>query len=293
MHPVCAAPDYAAPVTRLRPSGISEWPQPFDPAVELDWGRGDYGRRLLREHLDQSHDGATRRASAVRRQLRRLRELLPEPPAAVLDAGCGPGLYAVPLAEAGHAVTGLDANPAAIRHARSLARRSPAGQRLRFIRTDLRLPLPGGPYDAGILIYYVLEAFPRREQPALLRRLAEVLAPGGVLIAELRLRPDQVEGRIPWWEVVPRSVLADRRHLLLGDTTYDRRRNLYVLREIAVFDDGSVATQQTSAWLCPFDAIPRLFERGGFRLRSIYDGWTTSPGSQLSESVLVVAERRG
>jgi hypothetical protein len=108
----------------------------------------------------------------------------------------------------------------------------------------------------------------------------------------MRLRPDQLEGRIPWWEVVPRSVLSDRPHLLLGDTTYDRHRNLYVLREIAVFDDGSVAAQQSSAWLCPFDAIPSLFARGGLSVEAIHDGWTRTPGSQLSDSVLVVARRR-
>jgi SAM-dependent methyltransferase len=289
--PVCAASVYAAPVPRLRPSTLSEWHEAFDPAVELDWSRADYGRRLLAEHLDQSHDGASRRRATVRRQVRRLRSLLPAPPARLLDAACGPGLYAVPLAEAGFEVTGIDVNQAALRHARRLARASPAAGRLRFRAADLRAPVAGGPFDAALLIYYVLEAFPRREQPAVLRRVAAALKPGGVAIVEMRLRPDQLEGRLPWWQVVPRSVLADRRHLLLGDTTYDRRRNLYVLREIAIFDDGSVAVQQSSAWFCPFDAIPSLFARAGLRVEAIHDGWTRDRGSQLSESVLVTARR--
>ena len=265
---------------------------PFDPRWELDWSRPDYSRRLLREHLDQSHDGATRRTAVVDEQVRRLRRLLPEPPSRVLDAACGPGLYAVRLAAAGYDVTGVDVAPAALRHARSLARARAVRGRVRFQRGDLRtLEPPKRPYDAGIVIYYVLEAFPRAEQPRVLRRLARSLRPGGVLVVEMRLQPDQPPGRIAWWDVVPRSVLGDRRHLLIGDSTYVPHRRSFVLREIAVFDDGSVAAQQTSAWLCPFERIQPLFRRGGLAVTAMYDGWTRRRASALSESVLVIARR--
>ncbi|MBV8300648.1 MAG: methyltransferase domain-containing protein, partial [Candidatus Dormibacteraeota bacterium] len=141
MSPVWGKPDYAAAVARLRPSTINEWPQPFDARYELDWSRADYGRRLLLEHLDQSHDGASRRGPVVTRQVRRLRRFLPTPPAAVLDAGCGPGLYAVPLAAAGFDVTGVDVNAAALRHGRTLAHSTRLSGRVTFRRADLRSPL--------------------------------------------------------------------------------------------------------------------------------------------------------
>ena len=264
---------------------------PFDPAWELDWSRPDYGRRLLREHLDQSHDGASRRLKLVDQHVRRLRTLLPRPPAAILDAGSGPGLYATRLAAAGYDVTGIDVNPAALRHARANAPQRTRGT-LRYRRAGLAtLPPPPTPYDAAILVYYVLEAFPAREQPRVLRRVATSLRENGAVIVEMRLQPDQPPGRICWWDIVDRSILGDRRHLLLGDGTYDRARHTYVLREIAVFDDGTTAGQQTSAWLCPFDRIPSLFHRGGFAVTSIFDGWTAHRGTQLSESLVVMARR--
>ena len=282
-------------VPRFRLSTLAEWPVPFDPAWELDWSRPDYGRRLLREHLDQSHDGASRRLSLVDQHVRRLRKLLPAPPARLLDAGAGPGLYASRLAGAGYDVTGVDVNPAAIRHARAEASSSgSAGTRgrLRFQRAELAtLEPPREPYDAAILVYYVLEAFPATEQPRVLRRIASSLRPKGTAIVEMRLRPDQLPGRICWWDIVNGSVLSDRRHLLLGDGTYDRARNTYVLREIAVFDDGTTMGQQTSAWLCPFDRIPALFRRGGLDVTAIHDGWSAGRGTQLSECLLVVARR--
>jgi SAM-dependent methyltransferase len=276
----------------LRPASIPPWPVPFDPGAELDWGRPEYARRLLREHLDQSHDGASRRQSVIAGQLRRLRKLIPPAPARILDAGCGPGLYAVPLARIGHHVTGFDVSAAALRHARGLARATPLLGTARFVTGDLRdVPLPEAGFDAAFLVYFILEAFSRAEQPKVLARLAASLAPGGTLIVEMRLHPDQPPGRIDWWDVVPNSLLSDKRHLLLGDAVYDERRHTYVLREVAVFDDGSVAARQTSGWLCPFASIPRLFARAGLADVSMFDGWTSAPAHALSESVLVVARR--
>jgi SAM-dependent methyltransferase len=277
---------------RLRPSTIPEWSVAFDPDAELDWGRSEYGRRLLREHLDQSHESASRTQATVDAHVRRLSKLLPRPPACLLDAGCGPGLYASRLAALGYDVMGVDIGEAVLRHAKQEARSRHLEGRVRYRRTDLRqLRFPAESFDAALLIYFTLEAFPRTEQHRVLQRIAATLVAGGWLIAELRLRPDQPPGRTTWWDVVPNSLLSDQRHLLLGDANYDPRRHTYVFREVAVFDDGTVEIQQTSGWLCPYDGIARHFERGGFDVSALYDGWTNERATGLSETLLVVARR--
>jgi SAM-dependent methyltransferase len=277
----------------LRPSSLPPWPAPFDADAELDWGQPEFARRLLQEHLDQSHDGASRRKTVIARHIRRLKRLLPAAPARILDAGCGPGLYAVALTGLGHHVTGVDVSGPALRYARELVRDAHPRGTAHFVRADLRdVDLAPGAFDAALLVYFVLEAFPRAEQPKVLARIATALEPGGVLIAEMRVRPQQPPGRLDWWDVVPNSLLSDRRHVLLGDSVYDPRKHTYVLRDVAVFDDGTVAVRQTSGWLCPFGSITRLFKRAGFAEVAIYDGWTGTEGSPLSESLLVVARRR-
>lgn len=259
--------------------------------MELDWGDPTFSRRLLLEHLDQSHDGASRRERVVDEQVRRLRRLLPAPPARLLDAACGPGLYAVRLARLGYTVEGVDVGPAVVAHARKVARVEGVADRCAFRTGDLRTLTVDEPCDAVLLIYYVLENLPRRAQTTALRRLAAALKPGGVLVAELRIRPDQPPGRLTAWDVVDRSLLADRRHLLLTETVYDDRRNTYVLRETAVFDDGSVAVQQTTGSFTPLAGIAPLFARAGLRVTAIYDGWSRYRATELSNAVLVVATR--
>jgi SAM-dependent methyltransferase len=274
---------------RLRPSAIPRLPTAFDAAAELDWGDPVMNRRLLREHLDQNHDGASRRIPVIERQVARLARLIAPPPARVLDAACGPGLYAVRLARRGWSVAGVDTGGAVLRHARRLARE--AGVDIDLRRADLRELELDAEFDAVILVYFILEGFPGREQVAVLRRLAAGLRPGGRLVAELRVRPDQPPGRLTGWDVVPRSLLSDRRHLLLTDTVYDERRRTFVLREIAVLDDGGVAIQQTTGTLVTLAEVPALFARAGMRVRAVYDGWTRYRATGLSDTVLVVAER--
>jgi len=273
-----------------RLSRIPAWPRPFDPGAELDWSDPTFSRRLLAEHLDQTHDGASRRRRLIDEQVRRLRRLLPDPPSRILDGGCGPGLYAVRLARLGYRVDGVDVGPAVIRHARREARAAGVGRQVHFEVGDLR-SIPVSPrYDAVVLIYFVLENLPAGRQLSTLRRVGACLRPGGRLIAEMRLRPDQPPGRLSAWELTESSLLGRRRQLLLSDSVYDRARDVYVLREVAVFADGTLAVQQTTSRIFGFEEIPGLFARAGMRVVHTYDGWTRHPANALCESVLVVAE---
>ena len=196
-----------------------------------------------------------------RRQVRRLRRLLPSPPARsstpAAARGCTPCRWPRSATrdrrrrERAGAPACAGSGPRRHLAAPSASSRATCGM-LRWLPEVRRRA-------ARVL---VLEAFPRPEQPGP-RAHRDVAGTDGMLIAELRLRPDQPPGRIDWWDVVPDSLLSDRRHLLLGDAVYDQRRHTYVLREIAIHDDGSVAVQQTSGWLCPFASIPRPLRTRG------------------------------
>ena len=100
----------------------------------------------------------------------------------VLDAACGPGLYAAELARRGAAVTGFDHSPRMVDIARS---RVPEGE---FRVHDLADPLgwlPDGRVDlalCALAIEYV------DDRVTALRELRRVLRPGGALVLS-RLHP--------------------------------------------------------------------------------------------------------
>ena len=101
--------------------------------------------------------------------------VLPPAPARVVDLGCGTGTLSLLLAEEGYDVTGVDFSPEMLARAEDKA-----GDRARFVAGDAGdPPLPRSTYDV-VLCRHVLWAL--ADQPAVLRRWIDLLAPGGRLV---------------------------------------------------------------------------------------------------------------
>lgn len=112
------------------------------------------------------------------RTLELLAELLPPPPARVLDVGGGPGEYARALVTAGHQVRLIDLVPRHIDQA--AAGQPPVDARVGDARA---LPDGDGAYDATLLLgplYHLLE---RAERLRALTEAARVTRPGGRVVA--------------------------------------------------------------------------------------------------------------
>ena len=99
---------------------------------------------------------------------------------AALDLGCGEGADAVWLAEHGWDVTAVDVSPTAVSRTARHAADAGVGERVRTECHDLTESLPEGSFDlvSAQFLQSPLE-FPRA---AILRRLAERIRPGGVLL---------------------------------------------------------------------------------------------------------------
>jgi SAM-dependent methyltransferase len=100
-----------------------------------------------------------------------------EPPASVLDVGCGTGWTSVFLAESGYQVFGVDVAPAVITIAHRRASRW--GHRVRFKVADMNEFELGEKFDAVL----VFDALHHSEHPeAVVANIARHLKPGGWVI---------------------------------------------------------------------------------------------------------------
>ncbi|MBI3749195.1 MAG: class I SAM-dependent methyltransferase [Chloroflexi bacterium] len=123
----------------------------------------------------------------------------------ILELAVGTGRLAVPLAEAGYRVTGVDLDPAMLARARRHAAAAGSGvaERLELIEADLvdlRLPDAGTFGLAFIALNSLLVLPTRAAQRAAFRTLAGHLAPGGLAVADVWI-PDaedlaRFDGRI-------------------------------------------------------------------------------------------------
>ncbi|MER6610030.1 class I SAM-dependent methyltransferase [Streptomyces sp. NPDC000927] len=137
----------------------------------------DHGRSAAAvfDALGEEYERAFADSPARHASLQRLLEELP-PHGRVLDVGSGTGRpTASALAEAGHAVLGVDVSPVMVELA---SRQVPSAS---FICADIReLDLEEGRFDA-VCAYFSLLQMPRDDQSKVLRKLGRLLAPGGVL----------------------------------------------------------------------------------------------------------------
>lgn len=122
----------------------------------------------------------------------------------ILDAGCGPGLVAEALLHAGYRAVGVDLSAEMIERARR--RCSAFGERAAFEQKSLFDPSLLGPFD-GAISRFVLHHTP--DPLAFVRRQAELLRPGGVLVlCDHTTDPDHA--RADWHQRI--ECARDRTH---------------------------------------------------------------------------------
>lgn len=109
---------------------------------------------------------------------RRLHEENLKPPLRILDAGCQAGRMAIPMAEEGHQVTGLDTSDFALWRARRHAKER--GVSLNLIRADLTQWLPVQPQGIFDVVVCTEVLYLRSNHRQLLAGLLRLLKSGGL-----------------------------------------------------------------------------------------------------------------
>ena len=153
-------------------------------AYKIPWDDPDFSRRMLREHLSQEHDMASRRLAWLDRQVAWIHaHLLGGKPSTILDLGCGPGFYSHRLAARGHRCHGIDFGPASIEYARE---HNPAPSQCTFALGDVRHTPFGGPYDLAMILFGEFNVFAPAEALVILQKVRASLHPEERLILEIQ-----------------------------------------------------------------------------------------------------------
>ncbi|MDP9490757.1 MAG: methyltransferase domain-containing protein [Actinomycetota bacterium] len=141
-------------------------------------------------------------------------------PADILELGCGQGLAARRIVDAGHRYTGIDISAEQLRRARDVV---PEAEFRRADFTDIALEDES--LDAVVSLY-VLNHLPKADLPGLLQRIADSLRPGGYLLATFGRSGS--EGVQDDWLGVPMffgSYTDEETRALLGDAGFELERH--------------------------------------------------------------------
>lgn len=188
----------------------------------------------------------------------------------VLDMGCGTGRDAARLHAAGRRVTGADLSEAMLAHARA---HHPGPQ---YVRADLHgFDLGRGAFDVVVCLDSALLYCHTNDQlDGFLTSCRQTLAPGGLLVAEMR-NGAYFLGRTDLLDTPKVNSFTWRGTQYRSTTTLTVDRTAQLLRRVRTWtaDDGSAPVEQRSAWRLLFPQELRyVLAAHGFEVLALYDG---------------------
>jgi SAM-dependent methyltransferase len=248
---------------------------------KIPWGDSEFSERMLREHLSQNHDLASRREEFIQQQIRWIDEKISlESPKRILDLGCGPGLYAKQFADQGWTYRGIDISPASIEHAKSAF-----GEYGEYEQGDVRSAPYGTGLDVVCFIYGEFNVFSETDERLILDKAFEALNPGGWLLLELQ-NYDSVKaiGETPpsWYRSGEglTGLFSEDPHLVLVENRWLEEQETS-LQEFFVLgaDSSEVAVYHNTTRAITDEGIVQLLESAGFAELIIPSDWPVPEGN--------------
>lgn len=267
-------------------------PQPWSEGDKIPWNEPGFSSRMLREHLTQDHDAASRRTGTIERHVAFIHDvLLKGQPGRVLDLGCGPGLYSNRLARLGHRCVGIDFSPASIAYAREQAQAEHL--ECTFVEADLRTATFDPGADVALLLFGECNVFRPEALRDILTKACQALRPGGVLLLEPSTA-DAVEriGHTPaTWSAHEAALFSAKPHLLLHESFWEPTERVATDRWFVIdAATGQVERHAASQRAYTLGEILGLLMSVGFaRVEPVAD-WDA--GASFADSFFAVVAQR-
>jgi SAM-dependent methyltransferase len=265
-------------------------PRPWAEGEKIPWNDPEFSRRMLKEHLTQTHDAASRRTPTINKHVNWIHHsVLGGRPSHILDLGCGPGLYSSRLATLGHTCHGIDFSPASISYAKKHA-----GKKCSFSLADVRTAEFGQGYDLAMFIYGEFNVFTKPDARRILKKAYKSLLRGGKLLLEISTYDgvDQLGNQPATWYSSPNGLFSDKPHLCLMESFWDNAQHVAIERYMIVdADTGGVNRYASSTQAYDERAIKSLLRGVGFKRINIYPSLTGKDESGADEFQVIVAEK--
>ncbi|QJB55449.1 class I SAM-dependent methyltransferase [Pseudodesulfovibrio sp. zrk46] len=259
----------------------------WDGSHKIPWNDPAFSQRILKEHLSQDHNLASRKAEFISRQVEWIHSrCLTGDNMSILDLGCGPGLYAASLAGDAHRYQGIDFSPASIEYATHQFGSNCCSFRLGDVTTTEF----GGPYDLTMMLYGELNVFSPDNCKAILRRAWKSLNPGGRLLVEFQ-NPDAIRGlgQSPnsWTRAEEGGLFSDEPYVSLTENHWFEEQGV-TLQCFHVLVSGAAKPvtyrSTTKAW--SREEMKRLLDETGFTEVRFHEDWPLPDDSLMLVSGL-------
>jgi len=220
------------------------------------------------------------------RQVEELIKLLALPPGSkILDLCCGHGRHAIPLAQRGYEVTGLDLSEVFLQKAQADAEAQ--GVSVRWVRSDMREIPFEDEFDAVINMFSAFGYLEDEEEDLkVLHQVRKALKPGGLFLMEIIHREALMRRFEPrGWHYGEDGmiVLEDRRFNLLTG-----RNEVEVT---LIYPDGKRTVYHHAMRIYSLTELARLLQAAGLTVEATYGGLDGNELTLDSRRLVILARK--
>ncbi|MHB9139038.1 MAG: class I SAM-dependent methyltransferase [Victivallaceae bacterium] len=223
-------------------------PVPWTEGEKIPWNEPRFSRRMLKEHLSQEHDWASRRWVIIDKHVKWIaQDLLNRRPGKVLDLGCGPGFYASRLTRAGCQCKGIDFSPAVIEYAIAQAETMPS--KPEYVLDDIKTAEYGGDFDLVMLLFGEFNVFSPENIANIMQKSFTALKPGGILLIEPSTFEyvKNVGTKCTYWSGGVSGLFSDSPHLVLKEAFWIEKQSVAVERVYIIDAETAEVTRCSSS----------------------------------------------
>ena len=246
-------------------------PEPWSEGEKIPWNDPEFSKRMLKEHLSQDHDLASRRFSIIDKHVKFIDGLVGGP-TKVLDLGCGPGFYLSRLTNLGYKCKGIDFSPASIEYAKEKAEK--AGQEIDYSTEDIRTAEYGKGYGLTMMIYGEFSVFKTEDIRSILKKAYDSLEEGGVFIAEpnrYELIKKMGESTASWFSS-EEGLFSAKPHLCLMENFWLEEQGVAINRYFILdAETNEVTLHSSSMQAYAKEECLELLREAGFRDVEVFE----------------------
>jgi 2-polyprenyl-3-methyl-5-hydroxy-6-metoxy-1,4-benzoquinol methylase len=271
---------------------INERPEPFQfyTASHL-WTDEHTSKQMLSFHLNEAIDVSSRNAKFVNRSVEWIAsEFNIGRDSKIADFGCGPGLYAAPLAKRGANVTGIDFSERSIEYAKEIAAREQLN--ISYVKQNYLEFETEDRFDLVLMIMCDFCALSPTQRKGILSKFHSILKPNGsVLLDVYSLSAFEQKDEVATYEVNQFNGFwsPNKYYSFLNTFKYDEEKVSLDKYTIIELDH----TRKVYNWLQYFapEDLENEFIEAGFSVKGLYSDVAGTPYNRKSSEFAVIANR--
>ncbi len=273
---------------------INSRPEPFQfYTADKLWADDHTSKKMLEFHINEAIDVSSRNKDFIDRSVAWIvSHFRVGANTRIADFGCGPGLYATPLAEKGADVTGVDFSERSIRYAKEMAARKELD--INYVAQNYLEYKPSKKFDLITMIMCDFCALSPAQRKQMLKKFHTLLEPGGSVLLDvysLHAFERRKETAIYEYNLLGSFWSPENYYGFLNTFKYEKEK--VILDKYTIVEASQTKTIYNWLQYFSLESLKKEFRENGFEIAECFSDVAGTPFSPDSSEFAVVANKTG